>query len=120
MENGDNLPREANGGSDGDTECGGDYLSVADDTGTVHVMVVPDHLRGQTNDDLVIILPDKVYPISIKIYPKGFCHGVHRGRDSEEARAGEVAAGAQGAAGDCVASQGQDGQVSQSISVAHS
>ena len=41
----------------------GDYLSVADDTGTVHVMVIPDHLGGQTNDDLVLfkrhILPDK-------------------------------------------------------------
>ena len=44
---------ETNGGGDGDGQEGGDFLSVADDTGTVHVMVIPDHLRGQTNEDLV-------------------------------------------------------------------
>ena len=38
---------ETDGGGDGD------FVSVADDSGTVHVMVIPDHLRGQTNDDLV-------------------------------------------------------------------
>ena len=47
---------EVNGGGDDDSngsKNSGDYLCVADETGTVHVMVIPDHLRGQTNDDMV-------------------------------------------------------------------
>ena len=47
---------------------GGDYLCVADDTGTVHVMAVPDHLRGQTNDDLVGNL---VQVQSVTVTPSG-------------------------------------------------
>ena len=56
MENSDCLLKEVNGRIDDDgidSTNDGDYLCVADDTGTVHVMVIPDHLRGQTNDDLV-------------------------------------------------------------------
>lgn len=38
--------------SNNDNENDGHYISIADETGTLHVMTVPEHLEKSTQEDV--------------------------------------------------------------------